>query len=54
MMVFTRDRFYLANRNGIRHGPLVAKQYYSHIDGMIDAALENDATGETIIFSGPK
>ena len=54
MLIFTNDRFYLANRNGIRHGPLIAKRYYRSIDGAIDAALENTANGETILFSGQK
>ena len=54
MLVLREGRLYLANRNGIRHGPIVAKRYYRHIDGTIDAAVENTATGETILFSERK
>ena len=54
MIVFAENRMYLANRNGIRHGPLLAKKYFPLIIGNIDSVLENTATGETIFFSGQK
>lgn len=54
MLVFTKDIFYLANRNGIRHGPINVKRYFPHINGYIDATVENTATGETIIFTGKR
>ena len=52
--MFTKDIFYLANRNGIRHGPINVKRYFPHINGYIDATVENTATGETIIFTGKR
>ena len=53
MLVFADRRMFLANRNGIRHGPLLAKNYFPHVQGMVDSAIENTVSGETLIFSGP-